>query len=345
MIYLILGAFFIYLSYIEIFYRRMQNSKFSFIIILMILFMISSMRYEVGTDWSNYLSFYTNDDSVREGLEVGYRILNNLFSYLELHYNIFLAGISFVTLFFIYQIGISLKYKSIVLFMYFSELFLYYNFSGMRQGIAIAITLYSIKFIINKDFKFFVILVLFASLFHITALSFLIAYFIYHLEVTKINAVLFAFFLLLAALVLNELIDYLLMYTDNKKIQYYFLLAGVQEDNTMHFIVGFIKRSIILIIFIFLPKKEKNRYNLLALIKVYFIGFIIYILFYSISEDVATRVGSYFLIFDLLIISTFFQLHIHVYKKLVIFIVISCMYMYKLYGYSQMIAYQYQTFI
>lgn len=344
MIYISLGIFLTILSFLEIFFRRTQNSQFSFAIVMVCLFVLSFLRFEVGTDWSSYLGMYNGNIST-EKIEIGYRTLNNFFSGLGFPYFVFLAVISAISLGFIHLVVRRFKYKIIILFVYFSELFLYLNFSGMRQGIAIAVTLYSTLFIINKNFKVFVGLVLFASLFHTSALSFLLAYYIYHLEFTKKRLILLLTILIIAIATRHNIIEFLLTYIYNDKLFYYLTVYGVSENNTINFIIGIIKRSIILLIYFTCPKDVRNNYNLPSFIKVYVFGFIVYLLFYQISEDIATRVGSYYLIFDLLIISIFFQLPIHVYKKLLIFVMIIGMYMYKLYGYSQFTTYIYNTII
>ena len=66
-VYIITGLFFSYLSFVEIFARKFQNSKISLFIVLFILVLPSSVRYQVGSDWYNYLEFYNNNSTAEFG--------------------------------------------------------------------------------------------------------------------------------------------------------------------------------------------------------------------------------------------------------------------------------------
>lgn len=64
-----------------------------------------------------------------------------------------------------------------MMFLFFSTYFLFYNMGVMRQGIAISISLYSLRYINNKD-KRFILLFLFALSFHSSSICFLPLYFV-----------------------------------------------------------------------------------------------------------------------------------------------------------------------
>lgn len=59
------------------------------------------------------------------------------------------------------------------------------NFSGIRQGIAVAITMYSFRFIKEKKLIPFILWVLLADWFHSSAIVFLAAYPIYHIKTQR----------------------------------------------------------------------------------------------------------------------------------------------------------------
>lgn len=345
MIYIFIGSFFIYLSFVEIFLRKVQNSKFSFFVALVFLLLLSGLRYEVGMDWPAYVGFYQDVGYTYEHVEIGYSLINDLFSTLDINYNIFLFMISFITLFFIYQAGINLKYKLIFIFIYFSDLFLYFNLSGMRQGIAIAITLFSVKYIIEQKKIYFFIVIVLATLFHVTALIFLIAYYIYSYKSTIKKNLLIIFFLFFLTFSLESLIELIISFVDNYKIVYYLTLSGVQNDNFQAYIIGIIKRSVVVIFYLSIPLQIRQKSNLKNLMNIYIFGFIIYVIFYTINEDIGVRLGAYFLILEALIVSIFFQQKIHAYHKLLIFIVYSIEYVYKLIQYANLPEYSYKVFL
>lgn len=59
------------------------------------------------------------------------------------------------------------------------------NFSGLRQAIAVAVTIYSFRFIKEKKLIPFIILVILANWFHSSAIVFLAAYPIYHIKTQR----------------------------------------------------------------------------------------------------------------------------------------------------------------
>lgn len=345
MIYIYIGLILAFLALFEVFFRQAQNSKLSFIVAILILFFLSSLRLDVGTDWDAYLAFYTGNGPV-EKLEYGYRKLNNLLSHYGLSFQLFLAVISAITLFFIYKAGSLVKYKIIFLLIYFSDLFLYYNLSGIRQGIAIAITLYSTKYIVHKKFLIFMFFVILASTFHLSAFIYLIAYLAYNARINSSKVLLYSIFIAVISLYIDNIIENLLSFIKNGNLRYYLSIAKTSDDNITNFIIGLIKRSIVLIVFLILPGKEKyHNKQLIGFIKVYIIGFTMYSLFYTINEDVGIRLSSYFLILDTFIFSTYFQIKTKKEYKVFIYLTVFCMCMYKLYTYSQLPEYAYKVFL
>lgn len=341
-----MGTFFSYLAFIEIFFRKIQNSRFAFFIALLFLFFLSGLRYEVGMDWYAYLGFY-NDTATSSVLEVGYSTINNFFSLLDLPYNVFLFAISLLTLFFIYKVGISLKYKLLFIFVYFSDLFLYLNLSGMRQGIAIAITLFSIKYIVNRKIGLFLLTIGFSSLFHFTSLVFLIAYPAYwYTSSFKKNIVVFSF-LIFVYFSMDTIVESLLeLFVNSEKIVHYFATAAIENGkNINEYLVGIAKRSIVLIFYFTIPKKLRSQSQISKLINVYLIGYLIFLFFYPINGDIGARLGAYFLIFDAVLFSLMFQCKISIYHKLSFFVIILFIYIYKLYGYSNIPEYSYKVFL
>jgi len=345
LVYLFIGSFFIYLSFVEIFLRKVQNSKFSFFVALLFLLFLSGLRYEVGMDWHAYLGFYNDITFTYEHVEIGYSLLNDLFSTLGFNYNVFLFGISLITLFFIYKVGINLKYKLIFLFIYFSDLFLYLNLSGMRQGIAIAITLFSIKYIIEKKPIHFFITVALATLFHWTAMIFIFAYYVYRYEGTLKKNILIMLSFVLCLLFLDKFIELIISTVDSYKIIYYLSISGTQSDNFQAYIIGIIKRSIVFLFYFSIPSIMRQESQLKNLMNIYIFGFLIYLVFYPINEDIGVRLSAYFLILEALILSIIFQQKIHIYHKLVIFFIICAIYIYKLIQYANLPEYSYKVFL
>lgn len=66
------------------------------------------------------------------------------------------------------------------------------SFSGLRQAIAIAITVTSVKYIEEKKFIKFMLIILLSFLFHSSSLIFILAYPLYHLKLSSVKKMFFA---------------------------------------------------------------------------------------------------------------------------------------------------------
>lgn len=118
--------------------------------------------------------------------EMGYVWFCKLLSYISSDPQMLLIGCAIVS---IVPIAITIYEKSSdVLFstiIYMALPIFSLLFSGLRQGIAIAICFYSIRFIETREWKKFLLLIVIAMLFHTSAFLFLIAYPVYHLTLDK----------------------------------------------------------------------------------------------------------------------------------------------------------------
>lgn len=115
--------------------------------------------------------------------ERGYIIFNKLVGMISNNQQFFLfvcAVFSFVPIFFYIKRKSTLPLLSVFILMGLPVFFMLY--SGLRQIIAIAITVCSVKYIEEKRITPFILTVLLASLFHNTAIVFLVAYPLYYVR-------------------------------------------------------------------------------------------------------------------------------------------------------------------
>lgn len=81
-----------------------------------------------------------------------------------------------------------------------------FGFNGIRQYLAISIFLYSFKFIENKNFKKYLLMIFIGSLFHKTILFCLPLYFILNLKLKFLQKAVLIFISLLLTLYLNKIL-------------------------------------------------------------------------------------------------------------------------------------------
>ena len=155
------------------------------------LFVISALRYGIGTDYESYqLQYaYIVEMGFPEGIfykyfEPGYNFLNLLASKTSLGFQFVVTASSFVTIFCVtYSIY---KYSSSVLFSFFLYItlgFYYASFCLIRQEMAMAICLLAIADMKKQKTVKVSLIILFAALFHFGALILLPVYWIIHLKI------------------------------------------------------------------------------------------------------------------------------------------------------------------
>lgn len=159
-------------------------SMFLITIITFILIFVAGLRYEVGTDyWQyriNYSGYVTNVwESIITFNEPGIRIISYVSSLINDHYgmmflisSIITVGLSVYTIF----KSSNLLFFSILLYIFVGSW--HGSFNGVRQYLAGAILFYGHKYILGKNPLKYIVTVIIASAFHISALPMILLYFI-----------------------------------------------------------------------------------------------------------------------------------------------------------------------
>lgn len=327
MIYLIICLFIVLLAYLEAIKLSKVSSAIYGVIVCLILVFLAGLRDKVGTDWNAYYDFYLyGNDTV----EPGYMFVNNLFSKLGLPYYMFL--------FFLNSISLALFYKSlkhyavffvVSLLLFYCELFLYLNLSGIRQAIALSILIYSIRFSINRNFIAFLACVIVAFSFHVTSVVFIFAYFVPFRKFNKKE------FILITGLfaLLSSIIFFIANYLDGDlayKAKFYLDWQENDPNIKMNYIIGGIKRSIILVLILMYGKKLLETTNGIYFFNLYLIGYGVFWSTYLISPDIGTRLAGYFLIFEIFLAGNLILVNKKLTTRLIIVSVIATQAIYKI---------------
>lgn len=159
---------------------RVKVSSYGLILSLLPIFLFLALRYNYGNDYSSYIELF--DEISAQGqlvynadewhVEAGWFELNRLFSDIG-----FFPMVMCLAFFNCYAFGRFVKrfvprnYYWVAIFIYcFVPDNLLIQASAMRQGVAISLCLISIEFLLEKEFIKYVFIVLFASLFHTSAM-------------------------------------------------------------------------------------------------------------------------------------------------------------------------------
>lgn len=163
------------------------------IIPVMILIIFAGIRYGIGTDYKQYQILYENTANSSEYIaefssnEYGYIFLMKFFNILHIDYNTFLIIIEAITLIiFTYSIKkMSIEFS--ISFLAFICLGLYGNtFNIIRQMLAAAIISIGIPYIQERKLKKFIIVIVIASLFHISSIIMIPLYYLFTREYKKV---------------------------------------------------------------------------------------------------------------------------------------------------------------
>ena len=211
------------------------------------LTIIAGIRYNVGYDYNktyvNIFKMVASGNSDQAWGDLGYTMLNKLVTYFTDDY----AGIFIVTAVIFCACvtgGIYQESKDWV----FSAFLLvcagyYFNFlNGMRQMLAIAVVMMSIKYVRQRDFRKYILVVAIACLFHLSTLVFIPVYFLYGVKLNNYQRATIVAAVFVGSKAVAFLVQKIIMYT---KYSWYY------TDNYISVREGYIATLMTLFIFLF----------------------------------------------------------------------------------------------
>lgn len=316
MIYIILFILFAALVTLDFIEDANVIKNIVFVSTIILLIILSSIRWNTGPDWDSYFYFYHDINSYSNGIlassnmmEPGYTWINVWIHNLGFSYTGFLTIIAIIT------IGLKARviyhHKNIMMIV----LFLYYcyylgDIVSVRQFTAVSLTFVASLYIIKKKPIIFGLFVFAATLIHISSILFIVGYWIYYRPYSK--SMLYIFLIIALILGLVNISDYLInvginLLNSNSDIVLKLLnykKSGLQSTSNPYlaFILGASKRAIVLPIFIEAVKiiDERYRERYIGYLNLLVFGNAVYFLF-ALTIPVIQRLSVPFLIFEILI--------------------------------------------
>lgn len=219
-----------------------------------LLWCASSFRYGIGTDYFNYYQRYIDIQTGSYTGEPLFLIVNRIASYFQ-NFQIVILITSTIFLFCIFRYIASNKVSwtwGLIIFMY--STFYNMSYNAVRQVVATSIFLIAIKYIKDKNFWKYLILILIAAGFHTLALAYLPLYFINYLNLSKKTFFYWLFGAVGVAVVYKLFGDYLSRYIP-KLAEY--TAANNSSANIQYLFFAFVN-IIILIGIYYLLNTQKN---------------------------------------------------------------------------------------
>lgn len=178
-VYFSLYAVLVLLALFEILLRKKNISYLT----ATLLATFAGFRFYTGYDFTSYGEFYNQMSGIKDvfngsiDAEKGYLFLTYLFKTMGLNYPTFVLFFAFLSIgllfFYLYQ---NVSYPSLILLYYFARFYLPRDMGQVRGSIASIILLFAIPYIEKRNFPKFFLIVLVASLFHISSLIFILGY-------------------------------------------------------------------------------------------------------------------------------------------------------------------------
>lgn len=298
---------FIFIICLGVLFLSNRSKRFyylSFLLIVLLQILISALRSQsVGTDTSVYTRMIIPETCVKsikaiwfEEKDPFFYIFIKFIRYLGNSYTIYFSALAFI---FWSLTAVTIKKYGVNIFLAFL-VFIAFRFSdfpmnAMRQGIAVSFAFFSFKYIVEKNLKYFIITILFASLFHKTALVFLPAYFLQYFNINKYWRYLpfiGIFFLIAKNFLYNNVFSLIFKVDPN-----YELYASVKEA---HGILNYLLYLVSFMLCYIFAGKVKNRRIVVILLNLTFVGVLLQTI--CLSNPAFNRISSYFSQFFTLLI-------------------------------------------
>lgn len=167
---------------------KIKNKFLKFFIIILPPVFLATFRYNIGYDYGSYIQGFINSydctlESIFSSYDIGDPIAYNFITKVMTFFDsdrLFLMVLSLLSLIpgliYILNDWKDVNTKSLMIFIYLFIPFIF-SFSACKQGIALSILIYSLKYVFNRKLFKFLLCVLLAFLFHSTSIIFIFVYF------------------------------------------------------------------------------------------------------------------------------------------------------------------------
>ena len=328
--------------------REKRNTVYVWISFILIFIVLAFRHQSMGVDLgygkgTGYLAGFDNiaKYSFKEvfslnyqNYELGYILFNKLISTIWNNKQFFLAVCAFVSIFPIaFLIYKKSKDSLFSCFIYMGLPSFLMLFSGLRQSIAMGLCALSFLFIEDKKWVKFIITVLFASLFHATAIIFLIAYPLYYFKM--------GFNSRIASLIILLLI-FIFRY------QLFNILSPIFKEDALPDNNGALTLLLIFVgIYVFCFLFAPNDKEINGLLNLFYLACCCQV--FGNIYSTAMRVGYYFMIFTVLLVPRVVNelkddKRIKITVKTVIFIAFILFGLYSFYSATWAMTYPYRWF-
>lgn len=325
------------------------HKKMSIFVYFLLVLQVG-LRWQTGTDWDPYLLHFKQISSISDvffaviAFEPGYTFFVLVVKSVWNSYTVFLVVHALV-----YYALIFSAFKKLSPYLFISLLVFYATSMGVlgsnRQLIALGICLYALRYVIDKNTVKFFILIVFASLIHITAVIFIIFYFLNKdIKQLWLYAILILSFVIGKTSLPFSLFNFVggnIIGMASSKALHYIEIAEDDLLNNSLSVLGLIKRLLFIGLFSYNYKflSSKLRYYKL-IFNGYLVGLVIYFLFSSSLLILVNRGSLYFATMEVFLLASQFLVLKNKYNKviflIILFIIVLFLFFQSIAGYADL---------
>lgn len=293
---------------ILIFSKEINKKKMTYIdyFLLLLLILICGLRKNVGTDYKLYELFY-NNISAFPRIEFFFRQLILFLNKFNFDASFFFFITSLITIVPVYlYIKKNSDKPSESLFLYISLGFYALQFNMIRQMLAIIVTIFGFKYIKERNIIKYILFILFASLFHSTALIMLPFYFLANCNFSKFKMYLILILEFCLSFLYSPFMSFMTKTFKNYSVyeqanNFTMVDAGLGT----HIILIF---NLILLIFIIRKKDELIELDKRNKIYINLVLFSFMFYFLGLNNTVIIRVAYYLFIYIIFILPNLYRI-------------------------------------
>ena len=231
------------------------------------LFIVSALRYNVGTDYPSYLhSFIVYKQNINDFVEPFYSFLCKAIIKLDLNEQWFFVITSFIVVYGILWFSLrESPLPALSVFLFWGLTYYFCSMNGVRQFTGIAILMLSLKYVEERNLLKFVFCVLLASCCHFSCFIFVLVYFLNNVTISPLKALIATAVIAIISNPITKLLWLLASYT-----RYGRYWGGVFDNGVGNYYRLAIHIAILLFCSVFYVKDRKfNLYYNLQILTVW----------------------------------------------------------------------------
>lgn len=309
---------------ILLFGKKINKKEYSYadFIVLLLLILVAGLRYNTGTDYAMYNVMYFNPDAQNaEKVEFGYKLLmQGAYNIFQENSYLFFLLCSAITIILIYIIIKKYSKKPGESLFYFVTLGFYtLSFNMVRQSLAMAITFFALKYLFNRNCIKYILTVLIASCFHMTALIMIPLYWLSNIEIKTKKLFIIMIILCFSGVLFNPIFNYI-----TSTIPQYSMYASYEEAEVGigTYIVNIIYILLIVITIMFRKKLISNDKNYKFIINT--VTFSTFFIILSLQNTLFARMIYYWFMPIVLILPEYVRFFKEENRNIIQFVIIAC---------------------